>query len=51
MRPFIDHLLISSHTSRLTHGFSKKVAYAHAMALHFLYYNFVPIRKSITMKE
>ena len=37
-RPPSDH----PHT-RSTNGFSKKVAYyGHAMALHFLYYNFVP---------
>jgi hypothetical protein len=34
--------------TRLTNAFSKKMEYhAHAMALHFLYYNFVRIRKTL----
>ena len=34
--------------TRLTNAFSKKVAnHAHAMALHFLYYNFVRLHKSL----
>lgn len=34
--------------TRLTNAFSKKVAnHAHAMALHFLYYNFVRIHKTL----
>ncbi len=33
--------------TRLTNAFSKKVAnHAHAMALHFLYYNFVRVHKT-----
>jgi IS1 family transposase len=38
----------SRRMTRLTNGFSKKVAnHAHAMALHFMYYNFVRIHKSL----
>ena len=34
--------------TRLTNGFSKKIQnHAHAMALHFLYYNFVRIHKTL----
>ncbi len=34
--------------TRLTNAFSKKVAnHAHAMALHFLYYNFVRVHKTL----
>jgi hypothetical protein len=34
--------------TRLTNAFSKKMAnHAHAMALHFLYYNFVRIHKTL----
>jgi hypothetical protein len=34
--------------TRLTNAFSKKVAnHAHAMALHFLYYNFVRIHQTL----
>jgi hypothetical protein len=34
--------------TRLTNTFSKKVEnHAHAMALHFLYYNFVRIHKTL----
>ena len=34
--------------TRLTNAFSKKMEnHAHAMALHFLYYNFVRIHKSL----
>lgn len=34
--------------TRLTNAFSKKVAnHDHAMALHFLYYNFVRIHKTL----
>jgi hypothetical protein len=34
--------------TRLTNAFSKKVKnHAHAMALHFLYYNFVRIHKTL----
>jgi IS1 family transposase len=36
--------------TRLTNAFSKKVAnHAHAMALHFLYYNFVRIHQTLKM--
>ena len=36
--------------TRLTNGFSKKVEnHAHAMALHFLYYNFVRVHQSLRM--
>ena len=34
--------------TRLTNGFSKKVEnHAHAVALHFMYYNFVRIHKTL----
>jgi len=34
--------------TRLTNAFSKKMEnHAHAMALHFLYYNFVRIHKTL----
>jgi hypothetical protein len=34
--------------TRLTNAFSKKLAnHAHAMALHFLYYNFVRVHKTL----
>jgi hypothetical protein len=37
-----------SRMTRLTNAFSKKVEnHAHAMALHFLYYNFVRIHKTL----
>lgn len=36
--------------TRLTNAFSKKVAnHAHAMALHFLYYNFVRVHQTLRM--
>ncbi len=36
--------------TRLTNAFSKKMEnHAHAMALHFLYYNFVRIHKTLKM--
>ena len=36
--------------TRLTNAFSKKVAnHACAMALHFLYYNFVRVHKTLRM--
>jgi hypothetical protein len=36
--------------TRLTNAFSKKVAnHAHAMALHFLHYNFVRFHKTLRM--
>lgn len=38
----------SRRMTRLTNAFSKKMAnHAHAMALHFLYYNFVRIHKTL----
>jgi len=38
----------SRRMTRLTNAFSKKVAnHAHAMALHFLYYNFVRVHKTL----
>jgi hypothetical protein len=38
----------SRRMTRLTNAFSKKVEnHAHAMALHFLYYNFVRIHKTL----
>jgi hypothetical protein len=38
----------SRRMTRLTNAFSKKVAnHDHAMALHFLYYNFVRIHKTL----
>ena len=38
----------SRRMTRLTNAFSKKVAnHAHAMALHFLYYNFVRGHKTL----
>src|SRR5947209_5236545 len=38
----------SRRMTRLTNGFSKKVEnHAHAMALHFMYYNFVRIHQSL----
>jgi hypothetical protein len=46
-----NNLKIRMHSrrmTRLTNAFSKKVAnHAHAMALHFLYYNFVRIHKTL----
>jgi IS1 family transposase len=40
----------SRRMTRLTNGFSKKVAnHTHAMALHFLYYNFVRVHKTLRM--
>jgi hypothetical protein len=40
----------SRRMTRLTNAFSKKVAnHAHAMALHFLYYNFVRLHKTLRM--
>ncbi len=38
----------SHRMTRLTNAFSKKMEnHAHAMALHFLYYNFVRIHKTL----
>ncbi len=46
-----DNLNLRMHQrrmTRLTNAFSKKMAnHAHAMALHFLYYNFVRIHKTL----
>jgi IS1 family transposase len=46
-----NNLKVRMHTrrmTRLTNAFSKKMAnHAHAMALHFLYYNFVRIHKTL----
>ena len=46
-----NNLNVRMHTrrmTRLTNAFSKKVAnHAHAMALHFLYYNFVRVHKTL----
>src|SRR5437870_4400763 len=48
-----NNLNVRMHTrrmTRLTNAFSKKVANrAHAMALHFLYYNFVRIHQTLKM--
>ena len=48
-----NNLNIRMHSrcmTRLTNAFSKKVAnHAHAMALHFLYYNFVRTHKTLRM--
>jgi len=38
----------SHRMTRLTNAFSKKVEnHAHAMVLHFLYYNFVRVHKTL----
>jgi len=38
----------SRRMTRLTNAFSKKVEnHAHAMVLHFLYYNFVRVHKTL----
>ena len=46
-----NNLNVRMHTrrmTRLTNPFSKKMEnHAHAMALHFLYYNFVRIHKTL----
>jgi IS1 family transposase len=40
----------SRRMTRLTNAFSKKIEnHAHAMALHFLYYNFVRVHKTLRM--
>jgi hypothetical protein len=40
----------SRRMTRLTNGFSKKLTnHRHAMALHFLYYNFVRIHQTLKM--
>jgi hypothetical protein len=40
----------SRRMTRLTNGFSKKLAnHAHAMALHFLHFNFVRVHKTLRM--
>jgi hypothetical protein len=40
----------SRRMTRLTNGFSKKIAnHAHAMSLHFLYYNFVRQHQTLRM--
>jgi hypothetical protein len=40
----------SRRMTRLTNAFSKKMEnHAHAMSLHFLYYNFVRIHKTLRM--
>jgi hypothetical protein len=40
----------SRRMTRLTNVFSKKIEnHAHAMALHFLYYNFVRIHQTLNM--
>ncbi len=48
-----NNLNVRMHTrrmTRLTNASSKKVAnHAHAMALHFLYYNFVRIHQTLKM--
>ncbi len=48
-----NNLNIRMHSCRMTrptNAFSKKVAnHAHAMALHFLYYNFVRVCKTLCM--
>ena len=48
-----NNLNIRMHSRRmtwLTNAFSKKMEnHAHAMALHFLYYNFVRIHKTLKM--
>jgi hypothetical protein len=38
--------------TRLTDGFSKKVQmHAHAIALHFMHYNFAKIHQTLTVEE
>jgi IS1 family transposase len=48
-----NNLNVRMHTrrmTRLTNAFSKKVGnHAHAMALHFLYYNFVRVHQTLRM--
>lgn len=40
--------MIRATVTRLTNAFSKKVEnHAHGMALHFMYYNFAPIHKTL----
>jgi hypothetical protein len=42
----------SGRMTRLTNAFSKKMEnHAHAMALHFLYYNLVRIHKTLKMSR
>ena len=36
---------------RLTNGFLKKEAHANAVALHFMYYNFVRIHKTLSVRR
>ena len=40
--------MASRHFTRLTNGFSKKIEmHAHAVAIHFAYYNFCKIHQSL----
>ena len=40
--------MYSRRMTRLTNGFPKKIQnHAHAMALHFLYYNFVRVHQTL----
>jgi cell fate regulator YaaT (PSP1 superfamily) len=47
-RSNLDIRMRTRRMTRLTNAFSKKVEnHSHAMALHFLYYNFVRVHKTL----